>query len=61
MRASHSWADPTAGVTLAPTILECPRCGVAKGIKGKDRPGLCHDCRDVLPTHADRAPWRVAA
>lgn len=54
------YADPTAGVTLAPKLLLCPRCGGVKGRKGYDRPGLCADCRDVLSA-AEREIWRRAA
>lgn len=60
-----SWAsvnlDPTAGVTLVPRVIRCGRCGVVKGrADGSARPGLCVDCRAVLPP-AERVPWRVAA
>lgn len=53
------YVDPTAGVTLAPKLLLCPRCGGVKGRKGYDRPGLCPDCRDVL-SEEEKAVWRRA-
>ena len=56
-REAH--VDPTAGVCLAPKLLLCPRCGIVKGRKGWDRPGLCVDCRGVL-SDAEKAVWRRA-
>lgn len=53
--------DPSAGVRLWPEPLLCVRCGCVKGRKHYDRPGLCKDCREELPTLAERAPWKVAA
>lgn len=57
---ARGWAnannDPTAGVKLMPRMVTCPRCGVAKGRPGYVRPGLCGDCREVVP-RADRAAW----
>lgn len=47
--------DPSAGVTLAPRLELCPRCGVSKGKKSNARPGLCRDCSEVLG--ADRVRW----
>lgn len=52
--------DPTAGVRLAPRVVHCPRCGIAKGQLGQVRKTLCVDCRDEL-TPAERAAWRGAA
>lgn len=53
--------DPTAGVPLyGANLVRCTRCGCVKGEKYSARPGLCTDCRDVLPV-ADQIPWRVAA
>lgn len=48
--------DPSAGVRLAPRMLICPRCGIVKGRPHKVRPGLCADCRDVVP-RAERSAW----
>lgn len=49
-------ADPSAGVRLFPRVIKCSRCGVAKGRPYYARPGLCRDCRDVVPV-AERAAW----
>lgn len=56
---TRTHVDPTAGVCLAPKLLTCPLCGVVKGRKGWNRPGLCADCRDVLSA-AEKAIWRRA-
>lgn len=51
--------DPSAGVTLMPRRIVCPRCGVDKGQRGIARPGLCSDCSRPM-TPADRALWNAA-
>lgn len=48
--------DPTAGVTLMPRRVACPRCGIDKGIAGHARPGLCRPCRDTLAP-VERLEW----
>lgn len=52
------YVDPTAGVTLAPRPVTCPRCGIEK--PHKSRRGLCLDCYGIL-TYAERAAWRAGA
>lgn len=62
-QGGHTWehvhVDPTAGVALWPRMLYCPRCGGVKGRAAHDRPGLCTDCREVVP-RAEWASWRPA-
>lgn len=49
--------DPSAGVTLWPGRVLCPRCGFDKGTKEHAKPGLCRDCSSGM-TQEERTAWR---
>lgn len=48
--------DPSAGVTLAPKRVICPRCGIDKGRVSDARKGLCRSCSGGL-TPKEREAW----
>jgi len=52
--------DPTAGVSLYPRRVYCPRCGLEKGVQGHARPGVCKSCTSTMPAE-DRHEWKRAA
>lgn len=61
MTVGRPWAgapaDPSAGVTLWPGRVFCPRCGLEKpGGKAQAKPGICRDCSSVM-TREERAEW----
>ena len=49
-------ADPSAGVTLWPGRVFCPRCGLEKRGGTSAKPGICRDCSSVM-TREERAEW----